>query len=86
MIHGVCMFASSLCRGISYAMHGLEVTGEKEICLLDFGMVCRVPCEHRRLWAQCVVHLVRRDHRAVLEDLIKQHGRAFFRDGSRPSL
>lgn len=52
-------------------MPWLEVTGEKEICLLDFGMVCRVPLAHRRAWARCVVHLVRKDHAAVLEDLIE---------------
>eukprot|EP00913_Durusdinium_trenchii_P006775 g6368.t2 len=47
------------------------VTGDAEICLLDFGMVCRVPEAHRRAWAQCVVDLVRKDHSAVLDDLIE---------------
>ena len=35
-------------------------------------MVCRVPEAHRRAWAQCVVDLVRKDHSAVLDDLIER--------------
>mmetsp|Transcript_675 Transcript_675/g.1130 ORF Transcript_675/g.1130 Transcript_675/m.1130 type:complete len:530 (+) Transcript_675:47-1636(+) len=46
------------------------LTHDNEVCLLDFGMVCHVPLEHRRAWAQCIVNLVRRDHNAVLDDLI----------------
>ena len=37
-------------------------------------MVCRVPAKHRQAWAQCVVDLVRKDHSAVLDDLIERHG------------
>lgn len=48
----------------------LIISGEREVCLLDFGMVCQVPPAHRKAWAQCIVHLVQRDHEAVLDDLI----------------
>jgi len=48
----------------------LIISGEDEVCLLDFGMVCQVPPSHRKAWAQCIVHLVHRDHEAVLDDLI----------------
>eukprot|EP00928_Gymnodinium_smaydae_P013213 TRINITY_DN14832_c0_g1_i1.p1 TRINITY_DN14832_c0_g1~~TRINITY_DN14832_c0_g1_i1.p1 ORF type:complete len:528 (+),score=114.85 TRINITY_DN14832_c0_g1_i1:145-1728(+) len=47
------------------------VTGEKGLCLLDFGMVVDVPEAHRIAWARCIVHLVRREHNAVLDDLIQ---------------
>ncbi|CAE6943011.1 ABC1K3 [Symbiodinium sp. KB8] len=47
------------------------LTQEDDICLLDFGMVCLVPEHHRTVWAKCVVDLVRRDHGAVLDDLIE---------------
>lgn len=47
------------------------VTGDSSICLLDFGMVCRVPPAHRHAWAKCVVDLVRKDHGSVLDDLIE---------------
>lgn len=43
--------------------------GDK-VCLLDFGMTLRVPPAHRDAWARCVVHLVRQEHEAVLDDLV----------------
>lgn len=47
------------------------ITGEgKKVCLLDFGMTVQVPPAHRKAWAKCVVHLVRQEHEAVLDDLI----------------
>lgn len=42
----------------------------RKVCLLDFGMVVRVPPTHRSAWARCIVHLVQQEHAAVLEDLI----------------
>lgn len=54
------------------------------VCLLDFGMVINVPAFHRKAWAKMIVHMVRRDHNAVLDDLVEI---GFFpRDCSREQL
>ena len=34
---------------------GTPSTTEDDVCLLDFGMVCLVPPNHRKVWAKCVV-------------------------------
>eukprot|EP00450_Noctiluca_scintillans_P025590 CAMPEP_0194525586 /NCGR_PEP_ID=MMETSP0253-20130528/61109_1 /TAXON_ID=2966 /ORGANISM="Noctiluca scintillans" /LENGTH=539 /DNA_ID=CAMNT_0039370335 /DNA_START=55 /DNA_END=1671 /DNA_ORIENTATION=+ len=49
----------------------MMVTSKGQLCLLDFGMVVRVPVEHRLSWAACCVNLVRGDHSATLDSLIQ---------------
>eukprot|EP00927_Polykrikos_kofoidii_P041316 TRINITY_DN35228_c0_g1_i1.p1 TRINITY_DN35228_c0_g1~~TRINITY_DN35228_c0_g1_i1.p1 ORF type:complete len:555 (+),score=74.61 TRINITY_DN35228_c0_g1_i1:92-1756(+) len=46
----------------------VTVPGGK-LCLLDFGMVIRVPLSHRVAWAQCLVSMVCGDYPATLKSL-----------------
>jgi predicted unusual protein kinase regulating ubiquinone biosynthesis (AarF/ABC1/UbiB family) len=48
----------------------LMTTSSGDLVLLDFGMTEAIPESHRQAWAHCLVHLVRGDHGATLDDLI----------------
>lgn len=45
------------------------ITQGGDLCLLDYGMVIKVPKEHRKAWASAIVHLVRGNYPEVLESL-----------------
>lgn len=47
------------------------ILSDSSMCLLDFGMVIEIPPAHRKAWAACLVHMVRRDHIATLNSLIE---------------
>jgi predicted unusual protein kinase regulating ubiquinone biosynthesis (AarF/ABC1/UbiB family) len=49
----------------------LLVTAKQGLCLLDYGMVVRVPPHHRKAWAECIVHICRGEYDATLEALIR---------------
>lgn len=49
----------------------LLVVSDTQLCLLDFGMTIEIPEAHRLAWAQTFVSMVRLDHNATLDGLIK---------------
>lgn len=51
----------------------LLVLGERDenICMLDFGMVVKVPESHRHAWARSLVHMIRGEPDKTLDALIQ---------------